>query len=317
MLPSLFHQSLSGRFALLAQFVPRFTILSFGLRRKKTTTKTFLSVWRNELSRRFLDEWCVRMNFFLQESDFFPLAWKEEKQNWKQCLEMISFVLQQWEELLHEAAAPNLHASLKQLAAAIFKRAAAAGLIVTERQAFGCTCTCTSTFITAQQDDFCPKKKKKSTPSSNPQGSGEDSAAVTCGLNPSHPSFDVWESGFVILLLLLLSARQREAAGTSPWRMGAQQREADTRLLSPIKAPSASLARQQTGYLWIWRHPVAAEPAYRRLTSSFCLFSVLQEQWCCFWSGSPLLWIIHLMTTKLLVNNAEGRSFIFIIWLLF
>lgn len=54
---------------------------------------------------------------------------------------MISIRLQQCEELLNKAAAPDLHASAKQLAAAIFKRAAVAGLIVTERRAFAGTCT--------------------------------------------------------------------------------------------------------------------------------------------------------------------------------
>lgn len=117
----------------------------------------------------------------LQESDFCLLD--ENKRNLKRCLETISNRLQQCEELLNKAVAPDprantnswlllflrgrqqqqvsLSPSVKRLPALHIKVCA------------------------AQQDAFW--QKKKSTPSSNPQGSGGDSVPVTCGLKPSLP----------------------------------------------------------------------------------------------------------------------------------
>lgn len=110
----------------------------------------------------------------LQQFDF--CLSDENNPNSKRCLEIISVRLQRCEEQLNKAAAPDLHASAKQLAAAIFKRAA--GLIVTERQAFAGTCTSKSA-----QHNKMPFDKKDS----SPQGSVGGSLPVTCGLKPFPP----------------------------------------------------------------------------------------------------------------------------------
>lgn len=232
-------------------------------------------------------------------------------QTWNNVLKWPLFTLQPCEELLHKAAAPDLHAGTEQLAAAISERAAAAGLIVTERassvlpplahQSASGTTRCLST--------------EKSTPSSNPQGSGGDSAPVTCGLKPFPPL--IWCLRIRLCYPPVAPAVRPAARGCRNISQKAWRSAEGGRHEAPephqSAAPSVSFARQPAGFLEIWRHPVAAEATYRFsliffLSSYFFPLpplSVLQWQWCCFWSGSLLLWITPPMTTKLQVNNVE------------
>lgn len=119
------------------------------------------------------------------------------------------------------------------MAAAIFKRAAAAGLIVTERQAFAGTAHQSLRSTTG-------RLLTKSTPSSNPQGSGGDSVPVTCGLKPSLPPSPHLMSENQVMLFSCCSccppgsARLQEHLPEGFGLSGGRQ--TDTRLLSLIKA---------------------------------------------------------------------------------
>lgn len=88
--------------------------------------------------------------------------------------------------------------------------------------------------------------------------------------------------------------------------------ERQTSLSSRIKAeqlsslPSASFSQLQRLFVEMWRLLVGGGKNYN-VESDF-LFQVTvvlfhpQWQWCCFWLGSLLLWIIHLMRIKLQVT---------------
>ena len=88
--------------------------------------------------------------------------------------------------------------------------------------------------------------------------------------------------------------------------------ERQTSLSSRIKAeqlsslPSASFSQLQRLFVEMWRLLVGGGKNYN-VESDFVLQVTVvlfhpQWQWCCFWLGSLLLWIIHLMRTKLQVT---------------
>lgn len=138
-----------------------------------------------------------------------------------------------------------------------------------------------------------------------------DTVSVT-GASPPPSWFDVWILGYLICCSFK-SARQDKAASRFPTRtLSAQRGDSQTSLSSLIKAelsslPCVRLTRPRTHFILVWRLLVDLAENYKgfiwyAVEVKSVLFFPPQWQWCCFWLGSLLPWIIHLMRTKLQVR---------------